>query len=297
MLAEIETPSRIRAVPVPGAPLGAVVEGFDLRGLAAAEVPGLKRLLADHGVVAFRGQSATPDELAALGAMLGPLEDNVLKEFTRPEQPKVFVLSNIIEDGRAIGSVKSGTGWHTDQGYLEHPTSYTLLYGVEVPPEGGDTLFASTVRALEALPATERERLAGLSTLQSYRYFFANRYLRPGAGGSVPTMTTEDWARLPDVEHPLIRRNVVNGQLAIYLGGNSLAAFPGLDAAEGRALAERLFAHCTEERFVHAHRWQPGDLVIWDNSVTMHRAGPYDRSRYRRHLWRVSVTGERPVGA
>lgn len=281
--------------PIPGAPLGAEVAGHDLRDLDMAMVPALQRALAEFGVLVFREQSLGADDMVAFAKSLGPLEEHVLEEFSKPGYPDIFVLSNIVEDGKPLGSTADGFGWHTDLGYLATPTAYTILYGVEVPPEGSDTLFCSTEKAYAELPSAERDALHGLLSRQSYMHLYTRRYLKKGFAGKVPALSPEKRAKLPDVHHPVVRRHPLTGALSLYLGGNSLAGFVGLDGHDGQDLADRLFAHCTQERFQYRHIWRPRDVVLWDNRVTMHTATAYDKERHRRLVWRMSVRGEAPL--
>lgn len=279
---------------LPG-PMGAVLEGFDARSVTPAQVPALLEALARHGVLILRDQSLRPEDLLAFARLLGPLEEHVLADFAKPGFPDIFVLSNIVENGRPIGSTADGFGWHTDLGYLRTPTATTLLYSVISPKAGGDTLFCNTEAALASLPAEEQARLRALRTRQSYLHMYNKRYRKPGYTGHVPELPAEKLARLPDVEHPLVRRHPLTGTSSLYLGGNSLAGFVGLEEAEGTALAARLFALCTEERFQYRHAWRDNDLVLWDNRGTMHTATAYDKDADRRLVWRVSVRGEEPV--
>jgi len=281
--------------PIPGAPLGAEVEGFDLRHFDASSVPAFLQALAGAGVMVFRDQNLSADDLTAFAKKLGPLERHVLKQFAKPSHPDIFVISNLSEDGKPIGSTVDGFGWHTDLGYLTTPTATTILYGLEVPTEGGDTWFCSTEQAFAALPAHEREPLQDLLSRQSYLHLYVRRYLTKGQAGKPPPLPPEVRAGLPDIHHPLVRRHPLTGELSLYLGGNSLAGFVGLNGHEGQDLADKLFAHCTEERFIYRHTWRPRDLVLWDNRGTMHTATAYDEERERRLVWRMSVRGEVPL--
>jgi len=283
--------------PVAGAPLGAVMTGIDLTAPPAGLLDALPSLLAKHGVMVFRDQNLPPEALLDLAGAFGPVEESVLDQFSKPGYPKIYTLSNIIENGRPIGSATDGFGWHTDQGYFERPTAYTFLYGIETPAEGADTVFSTTRRAYDSLPQERQAALRHIMTRHSYMKMMTDRAKKPEFAGKVPMPTEEQRARVPEVVHPLVRRHPVDGGQGLYLGGQTLVEMIGLAPAESDALTKELFILCTAERFQYRHVWRPRDLVVWDNRHTMHRATPYDKERFRRLVWRVSVQGERPVAA
>lgn len=269
--------------------LGAEVAGLDLKEILDGRPhSSLLEALAKHSVLIFRDQSLTPEQLLAFSRLFGALEPHVLDQYCMPGNPDIYVLSNVVENGRNIGNPRDGFGWHTDLSYFAEPTAYTLLYGVETPAEGGDTAFCSTYAAYETLPDTERERLRAMRGLHSYRYMHGKR-------NDVAPLTQAQLARTPDVTHPLVRTHPMTGRKSLYLGGNCLAGLQGVDDAEAWPFLKEMFAHATKPEFQYRHRWQPRDVVIWDNRGTMHTATEYDRERFRRIIWRTSVRGEAPL--
>ena len=279
------------------ASLGATVHGVDMQNPPADFSDALPSLLAQHGVLAFRSQALSPETVIDVASRLGELEGGVMDQFSKPGYPKIYVLSNIVENGRAIGSATDGYGWHTDQGYLEYPTAYTLLYGIETPPEGADTLFTDTRGAWNSLSPERQAELLALKTRHSFESMISDRAKQPEFVGKVPALTEKQRNRVPEVVHPLVRRHPVDQSLGLYLGGQTLVEMIGLSEAQSRQLTEELFELCTAERFQFRHVWQTNDLVIWDNRLTLHCATPFDRERYRRLMWRVSVKGERPLAS
>lgn len=269
--------------------LGAEVADVDLESFLCGQ-PHLPLLeaLARHSVLVFRDQSLTPAQLLTFSRLLGALEPHVLDQFCMPGHPDIYVLSNVVENGRNIGNPKDGFGWHTDLSYFAEPTAYTLLYGVETPVEGGDTALCSTYAAYESLPKATRERLHALRGVHSYRYMHGKR-------NDVAPLTPAQLARTPDVTHPMIRTHPMTARKSLYLGGNCLAGLQDVDDAEAWPFLKELFAHATREEFQYVHKWRPRDVVIWDNRGTMHTATEYDRERYRRIIWRTSVRGEAPL--
>jgi len=266
--------------------LGAQVSDVDLRRIGDAEAAELVQALATYGVLVARGQELPPDELVALGRRFGPVEYGVREDYQLPENKDVYVISNIVENGKPLGNPNDGFAWHTDLSFLEYPTAFTFLYALECPPEGANTEFASAFRTYEAQPAERRAWLDAMAVRHSYEILHATRkWAKP--------LTEEEKARFPDVVHPMVRTHPVNGRKAVYLGLNTSLPI-GLDEEEGANLIKTLQDETVQPEFVYAHRWQPKDLVVWDNHGLVHRATDYDKQRYRRLMHRVTVRGERP---
>ena len=269
------------------APLGAEVAGFDPRALSAADFDALIGALATHGVLVLRDQQLTPADLVAFSRRFGELEYHVLDQYWLPEQPEVYVISNIVENGKPLGNPREGFGWHTDLSYMKLPTAYTFLYGIEVPEAGADTEFCTVYPATDALEPDLRAQLDAMTMRHSYAMLHASR---PWA----PPLTESQKARSPDVFHPMMRTHPVTGRRGIYLGGTTCAMPLDMDEAEGRALIDTLFERATRREHVYAHKWRRHDLVFWDNRFVMHTATEYDRERQRRLIHRTSVRGEKP---
>jgi taurine dioxygenase len=266
--------------------IGAQAKGVDLRHIDAEQTQTLMRALADHGVLVVRDQTLPPDELVALGRKFGPVEYGVREDYKLPENRDVYVISNIVENGRALGNPNDGFAWHTDLSFLENPTAYTFLYAIETPPEGAATEFASAFRTYETQTPEERTRLDAIQVRHSYEILHATRlWAKP--------LTPDEKARFPDVIHPLVRTHPINGRKAVYLGPNTSLPL-GMDDEAGNALIHDLLNQTVQAEYVYAHEWRPGDLVVWDNHGAVHRATNYDKQRYRRLMHRVTVRGERP---
>ncbi|WP_174285537.1 TauD/TfdA dioxygenase family protein [Sphingomonas bacterium] len=233
-----------------------------------------------------RGQTLAPEDLVDFAGRFGPVEYGVREDYQLPENPDVYVISNIVENGKPIGNPSDGFAWHTDLSFLEHPTAYTFLYALEVPEEGGDTEFANVAVSYDKLPAEQKARLDRMSVRHSYTMLHATRK-------NARALTEEEERRMPDVIHPMVRTHPATARKALYLGPDTSLPV-GLDPDEGSALILSLMKKATEAQEVYAHHWRAGDLVVWDNRTMVHRATEYDRARYRRHLHRVTVRGERP---
>ncbi len=259
--------------------------------LASADEETLKAIIDTfhrNGVMLIRNQHLTPDELSAFTASFGELESNILKQFTVPDHPEIYILSNKVVDGKPIGAHFDGVTWHTDATYLERPAMTTLLYGIEVPPEEGDTLIADAVGAFNALPMETKTKIDGLQVLHSYRYFTETReYGRR-------QLTEQEKLDTPDVVHPLIRKHPVDGRKALFLSTGAMQRVLGMPDEEGRALIKKLADFVTQDRFIYRHKWQVGDILMWDDRCTVHRATFYDDKKYTRVMYRLWVKGDRP---
>jgi len=271
--------------------MAAEVSGVDLsRDLLQNEVDTIRAAWLRHTVLVFPAQQLTPVRQAAFTRRLGALEHHTVREYTHPDVPEVFVISNIVKEGRHVGAPKSGRHWHSDSQFLAVPSAGSLLYGLQVPPEGGDTLFANMYAAYDALSDAMKRRIDDLETVCSRVKAWPVSY--PGR----PPLTDEQKAKLPDIVHPLVRMHPETGRKSLYIGGNVVWAVVGMPYEEGRALLDELRAHATEGRFTYRHRWRKGDAVIWDNRCTLHTATPFDEDRYDRLMHRTTMRGSIPVG-
>lgn len=270
-----------RLQPLPRPP-GAEVLDFDARRIGPDVVEAVMAALAEHGLLILRDQKLTPAELVAISRCFGELEPPTRDQFCLPDHPEVFVVSNVVENGRAIGLANDDLAWHTDQTYFARPTAYTFLYGIETPREGADTLFCETYSLYEGLDQATRDRYAGI------KIEFSHRKLH---GGNV---SPEQAARYPDVVHPLVRTHPISKRKSLYFGRRKHAALLDVPAEEGAAFLDWLNETASRPERVYAHKWRPGDLLIWDNRGMRHSATPYDKVKERRIVYRTSVVGEVP---
>jgi taurine dioxygenase len=270
--------------------LGGEITDLDARRIGGdISLDAVKSLLFEHQLLCFRDQDLTAQELLDFTRRFGDPDPHILQQFALPGFPDIVVLSNIVEDGRPLGNRKEGFGWHTDLTYMARPAAYTILYGLEVPPDGGDTLFASTYKAYDTLDDDEKERLRPLKGRYSYLKLYESR-------DNKTPLTAEQRARTPDVAHPLVRVHPETGREGMYLNLDDCIGVEGDDTVDGKALVSRLFDY-TVENFQYRHKWRVRDLLIWDNRGALHTATPYDMERHRRLIYRTSVRGEVPIGA
>ena len=275
--------------------LGAEILNLDLsQPLDDADFARIRRSLADRAVLVFRDQEKlTPEQQIAFSRRFGPLEIHVQHHFHLTGHPEILIVSNVIENGKPLGLVDAGKYWHSDLSYMALPSLGSLLHSKEWPAEGGDTLFVNMVAAYEALPDDLKARIDGLSAEHSYlarnlKQQKLNGELRPG-------LTAEQAARVPPVVHPVVRVHPESGTRALFVSEGFTTHSIGMPEDESDALLATLSAHSTAPQFQYRHKWQPHDMVFWDNRQTLHLATgcPPD---LRRTLYRTTVQGDAPRG-
>lgn len=279
-----------------GAALGAEITGIDLAREPDEEtIKEIVDLLHEHEVVYFRNQTLTPEQHIGFSRRFGELELHVRQDCCRPGYPELFVVSNVIENGRSIGSRDAGLFWHSDLAYMREPSRGSLFYAQEVPHDAdgnplGDTLFASTVAAYDALDAGMKRRLEGLKAVNSY----VKGYYRDRQSGPRPQLTAEQLARVPDVEHPVVRTHPYTGRKCLFVNDGYTSHIAGWEAAESDALLVELFAHVTSPAFVYRHKWRVGDFLVWDNCSVQHLAISDYALPQRRRMERTTLRGSVP---
>jgi len=275
----------------PAAPgLGAEILGADLRTIDDAAFAAIHRAWIDHQVLLFRGQNLTDHDLIAFSRRFGDLDHAPIQENGQSianGMPEIYVVSNVIENGVAIGSLGYGEAvWHTDMSYLTAPPKASMLYALEIPPAGGDTSFVDMYAAFEALPESLRRQAMGLRVKHDGTYN-SGGYVRQGV------TPTNDPREAPGTLHPLVCTHPESGRRMLYLGRRRMAWLEGFGLAESDALLDEIWAHATQARFVWTHQWRVGDLVLWDNRCTMHRRDPFDANT-RRIMHRTQMKGSAP---
>ncbi|UCF74493.1 MAG: TauD/TfdA family dioxygenase [Betaproteobacteria bacterium] len=267
--------------PVAGA-LGAEIAGVDIsRPLEDSVVAEIRRAFLDYLVLFFHGQKLTPQAQLAFARRLGePMEYPQLKGL--PECPLITPVVKLEHERVNFGGI-----WHSDTTYLERPPMASMLYAIEIPPYGGDTLFANQYLAYETLSDAYRKLLDGLIGVNSSLKADASR-------------TREDRLRAAGLEskvlvgeHPVVRTHPETGRKALFVNIGHTTHFKGLSEDESRPLLEYLFQHQVRPEFTCRFRWQPGSLAFWDNRCAQHNP-VNDYHGFRRILHRVTLAGERP---
>ncbi|HXC30055.1 MAG TPA: TauD/TfdA family dioxygenase [Stellaceae bacterium] len=255
------------------------VSGVDLARLDGAATDAIKNAWLAHKVLVFHDQHLDEDNLVAFAEHLGDVEIH-LRQTRTTGRREVMLVSNIKEDGKAIGRLgNQELNWHMDQIFMAQPTAGTILYAVEVTPEGGDTWFCDLGAAYEMLPPGLKAKVDGRRAVHSA----ATADRRVGI-----QLSADQKARAPEVIHPLVRTHPLAHEKGLYFSMNHTARLDGLSEEDSLPLLDKLRAHATQPRFVYAHRWQVGDLVLWDNACTMHRRDPFP-DEYPRLMRRVGI--------
>lgn len=266
-----------------GRDFGLEITGVRVQDLGATGFDEVLALYERYPVLVFRGQEVTADEYEEFGRRFGDLQDHTRQQFVLPGHPTIYVLTNKVVDGKPIGVHRDGMGWHTDGTYVAKPLESTVLYSLEVPDEGGDTLFADTRSAFRDLDDDLKSSIRDREVVHSFEHLM--RRLNPEARTEV---TEEQRAKNPDVTHPLVITRD-DGSEYLYLTLGSSREIVGMTESDSLELLQRLVAHATQDRYVYRHVWQPGDIVVWNNLCSMHCATDYDDQRYIRHLHRLWI--------
>jgi len=279
--------------------LGAEVVGLDLaQPLDAPTLGRVRDAFQEHHMLCFRDQRLTDEQLMAYSVQLGPLEAFPEKDKTKGKI-EVYNVANVSPEGAHLAAEdprvifqRNNARWHTDSSYRFEPSLASILYGVEVLPEGaegGETGFSNMLLAYAALPDDMKRRLEPLHQVHSYEGI---RRLEP----TMPPTSPAERDAFPPVAHPLIRVHPDRGgRRSLYFTCNTSREIGGGTLEEGRRLHEWLREWVDQPRFCYYHRWRVFDLVMWDNRVLLHRAIPYDYAKYRRVLRRTTVAGRGPV--
>jgi taurine dioxygenase len=278
-------------------PLGAEVIGIDLsQELDEVSFKELEASFYRHAVLVFRKQKISPAQHVSFSRRFGELEIHVTDQFLLKDHPEIIVISNVLENGRNIGVAEAGRVWHTDLSYVPKPSLGSLLYAIEVPQGNGqplgDTLFASTTAAYDALPESMRQRLHGLKAIHNFVGY--NERVKEKTGAVRAPLTDEQKKKVPDVIHPVIRTHPYTGRKCLYVNDGLTVGIVGMPEDESNALLKELCAHCVRPEFVYRHRWQAGDLLMWDNTATQHFAVRDYALPQRRLMYRTTVAGSVP---
>lgn len=266
--------------------MGAEVLGADVSGpVDASQLRRFKRALDRYKVLVFRDQTLTKQQLVDFSRLWGELGEHIMPGATQEDMPEVAVASNAGPDGKPNGRHPdpSAKRWHTDRSYMPRPALATLLYGLEVPAIGGDTLFANATMAYAALPEDVRQRIDRLNAIHWVEHSRRT--------GGVALATEYELSRAPPVKHPLARKHPATGEKSIYCGCHAWKV-DGLPDDEGRALLDYLIGFAVQERFVYRHQWKRHDLVMWDNRCTFHAATDYDTTKELRIMHRTILEGD-----
>jgi alpha-ketoglutarate-dependent 2,4-dichlorophenoxyacetate dioxygenase len=282
--------------PVKAKPLhplfAAELQGVDLRKpVDAATFAQVKAGMDKYGVCVIRGPVITDEQHIAFSALFGPLQHSPrvgrMVVPARLQHRELFDAGNLDENGRILAEddirrayAKGNLFWHTDSSFNKVRGGYSLLLAHEIPAKGADTEFVDTRNTYDALPQAMRDRIEDLVVEHSVWH---SRVL-----GGYPEPTEEERTLRPPAQHRLVHVHKGSGRKTVYLSAHA-SHIVGWPVDEGRALLKELTEIATQPRFVYSHGWQIGDLVVWDNTCTMHRATPYADKRARRDMRRTTA--------
>ena len=265
---------------------GLEASGIDLsRPLDDTEFADLERTFFRAQVLVIRDQSLTPAQFVAFARRFGPPEPHVIDQFHHPADPNILILSNRKKNGDPVGLADAGTYFHTDYSYLQVPARATMLYSIEVPKAGGNTLFANQCAAYDGLSEAMKQRIDKLIAIHHYgNRKVADEMSRVAAS----PLTEEQKAKMPLITHPVVRPHPVTGRKALYAVSGSSYGIVGMPEDEAVGLLDELAAHATQAKYLYSLAYRVGDLVLWDNASLLHSATLTDPDDPRT-LWRITV--------
>jgi len=278
--------------------VGAEISGLELAQNVDADMyREIEKVFHERSVIVFRNQRLTTAQHVAFSRHFGEVEVPTNRQYSLAAQPEIYVVSNIVENGRNVGNADAGRVWHTDSSYMKIPSRCSLLHAIEVPHDDagkplGATWFASMTAAYDELSDDMKRRIAGLQGVHNYTIQYERRLAKVKAqGGQREELTGELKSKVPDVVHPVVVTHPLTGRKCVYVNTAFVIGIVGMDEAEGNRLRDELIAHSTADRFVYRHEWRVGDLVIWDNIATQHLAIADFTPQQRRLMYRTTVKG------
>lgn len=263
--------------------LGARVTGVDLSApVADADFGRILKALGDHGVLCFPGQLIDAPALRTFSARFGELQ--IISRKVESGMPEVSILSNVIENGIAIGTPDAGQDWHTDMTYNRVPGFVNVLVAHRVPIRDGRVLggteFANTQAAYDDLPAGVKAKLADATAIHDWNFF--QEHMRINKGSQRPPLTEAQKAQRPPVPHPVFLTHPISGRKVIYVNPGFAVRIEGMSDTESRDTLDDLFAHVLQAKYRYTHHWTVGDVLVWDHLGTWHCAlADYGPDEYR----------------
>lgn len=284
------THERIQVRPISGA-LGAEIHGVDLSNLDDQTFAEIRQAFRDHLVIFFRDQTMTPEQHKAFCLRFGTLD---VDRFVMPavsEHPELIVVAKNEGEKFAFGNA-----WHSDVTFYEKPPLGSVLYALEVPPYGGDTLFANTYLAYEALSSGMRAALSNLRAIHTAvgAYDLAALDRKFNDDRTIKVRRDREHEAQAEMSHPVIRTHPETGRKCLFVNSSYTKRFEGMSAEESLPLLRFLYAHITRPEFTCRFRWRKNSVAFWDNRCAQHYANN-DYHGFRRVMHRVTIEGDRPV--
>ncbi|TMH07996.1 MAG: TauD/TfdA family dioxygenase [Betaproteobacteria bacterium] len=265
---------------------GLEVQDIDVsQPLSDAQFADIERTFFAGQVLVLRDQRLAPVQFVAFARRFGPPEPHVIDQFHHPADPNILILSNRKKDGQPVGLADAGTYFHTDYSYLQVPARATMLYSIEVPKVGGNTLFANQYAAYDDLPDALKQRIGPMIAVHHY----GNRKVEDDMSRvAASPLTDEQKAKMPLITHPIVRSHPVTGRKSLYAVSGSSYGIVGMPENEAVALLDELAAHATQPKYQLSYAYRVGDVVIWDNASLLHSATLTDPDDPRT-LWRITI--------
>tara|TARA_Y100000588_G_scaffold113603_1_gene124680 strand:+ start:293 stop:1186 length:894 start_codon:yes stop_codon:yes gene_type:complete len=253
----------------------------------------VKELWLQYPVLIFRKQCITDAQQINFANNFGPLEIHPSVSHRSSTHPEIYRVSNVGEDNKIMKAESVSWQyleltwlWHTDSSFRKVPSMGSILHGIEIPPSGGETLFADMTRAFEALPKKEQNQI------QHFQVFHSHDYIISRSKWLSKQSRKGSYEHLPKVKHPLVRVHPETDKKSLFLSPHTMEGIEGFSEKEGRNLLEYLISHSTQKQFVYKHKWQVDDILMWDNRCTMHAVLPYKSGTERRIMHRTTIAGE-----
>ena len=272
-------------------PFGCVVHGVDIAaGIDAQTYKKLHEALYENRVLVMKNQTGNEDAFLDFGRQWGAPIPHVLDTHRMPGFPEMLEIGNLTERSKDRQSRNNAAFWHTDQSYDANPATSTMLYARVVPDVGGETRVVDTKAAYDSLDKDTKTRIEHLTALHLYG-------ATAGRDGEEATLAlnTSQAEEVPPTAHPLVRSHTVTGQKALYGVAGTAFGIKGMAADEAEALIADLKAHCLQDKYIYKHKYEVGDITMWDTQMTLHCATPIDAPNgpgTERLLWRISVRGK-----
>jgi len=283
------TANTVAARPLRIAPMSETIGGeawnFDVKQVSAPQLREIQEALLRHHMLVFHDQHMDNAQIEAFAGLFGEIEKHVFRHANGQTLQAVHQVTNLDANGKPSANpyLNANYYWHSDKAYLAQPAWITMLYGAEIPPQGGDTQFSDMTRAYDTLPQAIKEKIAGLRVVNSFEYM-----LRSTGNHQ---LSEEDSRKVPPVEHPLVRAHPKSGRKSLFVTMYA-QEIVGMPPADGRKLLDELIEHAGRPDNVFTLKWRQNDLVFWDNRSVNHRAvANYDMNKYRRVLQRVVIRG------
>jgi taurine dioxygenase len=267
-----------------GEGVGAEITGIDVRTMDETDFRKIYQTLLDYNVIAVRGQDLSAEDFIHYSRRFGRLAEHPSKSTRHPDHSEITMLgtNKFDSEGKLNNKIyrRGASGFHTDGNYEEEPFKATQLYALAIPSRGGDTYFASMYTAYDSLPAQIKKRLDGKYAI----YVYGGRKTEYN-----PLLTKEDFNARKPVRHPLFGTHRETGRKVFYFDPVKINHIEGMESEESNALIDELAGYMTPNGTQYTHKWQKGDIVIWDNRCSYHKAaGDYPPEEDRIH-WRVSI--------